>query len=1215
MTSPLNLPPIKPQQVSDWMSFVRARPDWRYPSQSDFSTKPIEDMQAEGVAGIWNRLGRHDIAWLADEVGMGKTFQAMGTFALLWQLKSDARILVLAPNQSVAENWKNEFVCFLRDHYKHKDGVVKGEDDEPCHAPEVCPNLRAVVAAFAGNKRFVISKISIFSQLADNEADNGQTAKQKAVTARKNAELEQKRLRAAIGEPLDLLVIDEAHYLRNVNGGSQRVDAARGFFGPPSDRIADRVLLMSATPNHTTNQDISSVLGYFLESPPVNAGDALSVYGIRRLRRLSGKNKYHYRHEKALECDFAGDIEAEVFFALYQKKLAELEDEDDGKPLFRNEKRSFMYGYLEGFETTRPTASKEDNQERADYSNALDSKVLMKLAKEFSEKFSFPRHPKYDQTITSLLPSSDTFWSRGANDKEIADDKTLVFVRRIPSSKELASRVNDRYDGLFLRRIGSALGMPDLMFDDRAAASTSFRDWLHQTVIGCFDASEQSVDDSEEQEARHEEFTPSRVMDYFIKKQEGREIRDTHGSNFRNRFNRSTDLFSLFFAPPLAGLDELGYSNPGGLQDFRGWARMARLERYAKEWTTDDDELYVLRRRSEGYRETERGRSSGKGGNAIETLALIFARHLHPGDQAEWQRLLTGSPCAREAFFQNYLRKGLTLASGAIVELYGWYISAMLEKPDANQLYQVFCLKVSLGFEGSLTQALMRQALHTYRDVREKVARLYSADKVLSYAWNELNAQNPSAFCTGLVKDRARLITAFNTPFFPNTLIATSVLQEGVNLHLNCRRVLHYGITWTPGDNEQRVGRVDRLYGTVHRNIDSAEGADFVPEAAQLEILYPYLKGSFDEDQVGQFIDRKFTAESVLDRGQVLPGSKVIDFSNTASTWRQRLRKPVVGTTNALDPYPYIDDFAKPSRKWDRKAPPSRTDGELFSIIDSLLTAASGNISGLDDLHIHRMHADAATWILEPKIRSSERIHQPVEIRIERFLELSAQSDTKMFCLTMTSPVLTKRGNLSPDLATRIRQEFPLVQVCEDSETAETSFPVFCRCTLPLLVLLGKVENCSVLEVALCLEQLIHGAEFTERTIAGGQDLSFRDIQSRRIDLIPEKSTKIAVRAHARAADETRVESGCNWVVKGSFSSLVIGSFRAPVANALFQCHRMYPFLFGVPGTQSTIIWELRFPAVDFQRSERQLLEKWASYLLTRLPVLFQHTEINDIEE
>ncbi len=204
MTSPLNFPPIVPKQVSDWMSFVRARLDWRYPSQSESSTKPIEDIQAEGVAGIWNRLGTHGIAWLADEVGMGKTFQAMGVFALLWQVKSDARILVIAPNQSVAENWKNEFVSFLRDHYKHKDGVVKGADDEPCHVPEVCPNLCAVVDAFAGNKRFVISKISIFSQLADDGPDGEQSAKQKAATARRNAESEQKRLRAAIGQPLDL---------------------------------------------------------------------------------------------------------------------------------------------------------------------------------------------------------------------------------------------------------------------------------------------------------------------------------------------------------------------------------------------------------------------------------------------------------------------------------------------------------------------------------------------------------------------------------------------------------------------------------------------------------------------------------------------------------------------------------------------------------------------------------------------------------------------------------------------------------------------------------------------------------------------------------------------------------------------------------------------------------------------------------------------------
>lgn len=58
---------------------------------------------------------------------------------------------------------------------------------------------------------------------------------------------------------------------------------------------------------------------------------------------------------------------------------------------------------------------------------------------------------------------------------------------------------------------------------------------------------------------------------------------------------------------------------------------------------------------------------------------------------------------------------------------------------------------------------------------------------------------------------RRRLMIAFNTPFFPEILIASSVLAEGVDLHLDCRFVVHHDLCWNPSTIEQRTGRVDRI--------------------------------------------------------------------------------------------------------------------------------------------------------------------------------------------------------------------------------------------------------------------------------------------------------------------------------------------------------------------------------------------------------------------
>jgi superfamily II DNA/RNA helicase len=51
----------------------------------------------------------------------------------------------------------------------------------------------------------------------------------------------------------------------------------------------------------------------------------------------------------------------------------------------------------------------------------------------------------------------------------------------------------------------------------------------------------------------------------------------------------------------------------------------------------------------------------------------------------------------------------------------------------------------------------------------------------------------------------------FNTPFFPEMLIASAVMAEGVDLHLDCRHVIHHDLDWNPSILEQRTGRVDRL--------------------------------------------------------------------------------------------------------------------------------------------------------------------------------------------------------------------------------------------------------------------------------------------------------------------------------------------------------------------------------------------------------------------
>lgn len=92
---------------------------------------------------------------------------------------------------------------------------------------------------------------------------------------------------------------------------------------------------------------------------------------------------------------------------------------------------------------------------------------------------------------------------------------------------------------------------------------------------------------------------------------------------------------------------------------------------------------------------------------------------------------------------------------------------------------------------------------------------------------------------------RQRLMLAFNTPFYPEILIASSVMAEGVDLHLNCRHIIHHDLDWNPSTLEQRTGRIDRL------------GAKAEQCGRPIRVYLPYLEGCQDEKQFRVVTDRE----------------------------------------------------------------------------------------------------------------------------------------------------------------------------------------------------------------------------------------------------------------------------------------------------------------------------------------------------------------------
>ena len=129
----------------------------------------------------------------------------------------------------------------------------------------------------------------------------------------------------------------------------------------------------------------------------------------------------------------------------------------------------------------------------------------------------------------------------------------------------------------------------------------------------------------------------------------------------------------------------------------------------------------------------------------------------------------------------------------------------------------------------------------------------FGIDAMREYEDDELQGARPEQLIpnvrlvngTTQSETRQRLMLTFNTPFYPEILIASSVMAEGVDLHLNCRYVLHHDLCWNPSTLEQRTGRVDRI------------GAKAEVAGQPIHIYLPFIAETQDEKMYRVVMDRE----------------------------------------------------------------------------------------------------------------------------------------------------------------------------------------------------------------------------------------------------------------------------------------------------------------------------------------------------------------------
>ena len=875
-------PPLTALEVSKLMTFEKGKNEWRYQIGKIETNKTMADKQAEGVAYLWNLLGKENLAILADEVGMGKTFQAIALILYLWRMKPKAKVLVIAPNKNICGHWRNEFKSFISSHYHSSNIQIK--------LPHAESNLSRLVDSIEGcSENIFFATVHSFSGLTKGYQGD------KVSEAVRVGGLLNHRVRGYLEDSeFDLVVVDEAHYFRTINGGSQKVEAAKAFFGSGKTKLSKKVLLMSATPTHSSPTDVYNILSYFFHEDVIKCGNKkrgaqslLEQFALRRFRLMKGKDnshysKYDYRVETHLPVTFKENPEAELFFGLYQRQLVQRLKESRKSG---NASKQYLYGYLEGFESfgeydeelPNDISEEYDSEVTKDsFSKATDSEMLHALSKQYYNCFGkHPEHPKYNSLVEQFVPNQLS--------SEILDDiKHLVFVRRIPSVRELTKRTNNSYDELFAPKIAKAMGWNKSRIEEwrRSRWSrTLFNDWQRSGPHF-----EEEHDDEEKKEDLK---LTSRIASLFAVKAGEK---NTLCTNIALRFKKPESIFSYFLEP---GSDHLRaeyhyyfeYESGGKVRSLYSTAA------FQERMKADLQQLPQFTQQKLNFK--------------LKTVWYYIIPLLSESNRLKlqgWDKKVIEN-------FANYLKAGILFASPVIVELFIWYVGFVKVsktkaskngklKFSAEQRYKQFFTYIRPKLERSWLLWYFNAAIATFEDVCEKIEGINSNDS--DYKWSSLKTlTSPASFASsksGNADSRKRLITGFNSPFYPNVLIATSVFQEGVNLHLQCNSVHHYGIAGNPGDNEQRVGRLDRLFGKINRNLQECDNSS-------LSINYPYLENSFDEDQLASFLERKFVAEEKLDACLDIHTNNEID-GKKAQNWQGFLKKPDKDRREVNDPYP-----------------------------------------------------------------------------------------------------------------------------------------------------------------------------------------------------------------------------------------------------------------------------------------------------------------------
>ena len=958
------------------------------PADSNAS-KSVGELQQEGTVAAFNMLATNGCAYLADEVGMGKTYIALGIMNLLRYFDPHTRVIMIAPRQNIQEKWKKELTNFVRNNWKVTGNRVKSLDGTPVWEPVICENLAAFAREALHNQdRDFFLRMTSFS-LQANETEVRKKQRDRLVEAipwLQPSQVDPSSYQSFIDSyavafngaipNADLVIVDEAHNLRqgfgeNVSTRNRLMGLAFGHRHGQSlqrdwfKQKAKRVLFLSATPFEDDYASIYHQLSLFgfentdLKSPngapSLNTSlltDANGDPDVKRqiverlmIRRTSGimiNGKKHTKNMYRREWRGGGvktydesiqisDPQTKLVVALMQKKLTEILQTDK----FSNQ---FQIGMLSSFESfseslrvakrtkdlaeveasqdvqsedadSKPTFDGSDQQQSLgkEVREGIDSTAISEITQSYFQTFSkkLP-HPKLDQVSSKLREGFES------------GEKVLVFVRRVATVGELASKLNVEFNARLRERMLAALPGHEQSIDQLFRRyQDEYRDvYLGQETpqiqIGNLNEELEPIHDIERLGDLKMDDDAGGMGDFFEWFFRGTGPSGVlSGAAFqRNRLLSTSSVYSTLFEDNYVA-DLLNSKPASTLHNLSSFLQMStaaclgKLREMAYAYFNDRSSqrigyprLYVFESYQFAALTLLAETTTVIGGNARVVLQERYPDgslthpnsvpegYPHADEQLAITTLFTelrNKPSLREAlwpaepsgeFRQSFRRReqrrelfsAMTRLGAAYIDLYliairnigSFELRSQEQEPDV-------AVRLAREFVAELTKQSQTPGFHAYYELSEAAANF---NVLVSVNFPDIEQQSLPSLARylgiqlghqtpiGEVSGQLnrRVVAQFRMPGFPLVLISTDVLQEGEDLHTFCKHIMHYGIAWTPSALEQRNGRIDRIGGLVQRNLD---GHAREPDDNELiQVFYPHLRDTVELLQVRRVFRR-----------------------------------------------------------------------------------------------------------------------------------------------------------------------------------------------------------------------------------------------------------------------------------------------------------------------------------------------------------------------